>query len=120
MTIKIKTKQLVIRGVKMFKVLDIEALSDEELPTEYLKHEPNVFFSQYEDDTRKVKELVINCSEYRFRRHYITCTESYHKNDMLEKLGMIKKAGERLSKINKGIKKIKEEWEKEEETVFII
>ena len=105
--IVIKTQQVLIQGVKHYKVLHIKALEENDLPVEYMNGYPCVY--------KKGKHLYICAAMGTF----ILTEGSDHPVGTFRKLlKIVHEAGLRLSQINKRLAQENEGWDKDE-TFFV-
>ena len=101
MSIKIKVRKFITADKKFVKILSINMLTKEKLPAEYLgKGESVAYYT-------KIKNFIQynNTDQPLYYPPFLIEGSVYSKKNFNEKLQVIKRCGERLSKIN---------WEKEE------
>lgn len=114
----IKTKRVVQKGIKCYKILDFSCynIDDDELPIKYFNEFPYCF--------EECDQLVIvtndkglpkcDCEEFNGLYHF--GVDDYIDKDTFEKaLEIIKVCGHKLHTINQEIKEMKKEWFGEEE-----
>ena len=111
MAIVLKIKKVLDRGEPHVKLLDVDLLSDIDLPKEYINGKPAVYKSG--------SNLVV--------RELNKCTQFYTIRDELipwqrfqEIVEVCKQAGDRLHEINEKIRKEYKEFIEGKEEVYII
>jgi hypothetical protein len=77
--IKILTERIVKRGLPMYKVILIKALSDKELPGEYLEERPHCF----KDKVLNRDCLIINTNQMLFDSIYTISAYKNHENSTI-------------------------------------
>jgi len=91
---------------KAVEVVDVEALPYEKLPKEYVEGYPHCYYVDWR------KEIVI--CEDDDKKYYLTMGKKYSWQEFKEMIELLEKCGDRLHKINKGLREIKEIWFDEE------
>jgi hypothetical protein len=104
MSIKINGRAVVIRGVKMYKIDEISALKEGELPLEYTQGNPCVFL--YGGMLEKKIRIEGDGDILTLGVGY-----QYTVNEMELRLDIIRAAGERLREINARLAKENDGWE---------
>lgn len=101
MNINIKAKRSVVRGVKMYEVEEISALTENDLPNEYMVGDIRVWMAS--DIMLNIKSRVCFTD--------LVVGQKYSASDMETRLDIIRAAGNRLHEINARLAKENEGWE---------
>lgn len=103
----IKTKRVVYRGEKCYKILDFSCynIEDDRLPHSYFAEFPYCF-----EDDGKLVVIVGNTNSYQYEIGDYVDKDEFEKN-----LKVIQYCGEKLHNINQGIKQMRLEWQGIEE-----
>lgn len=103
--IKIKTEKIVERGEQRRKILEVFALTEKELPMEYMGGYPRVWYNG--------SYLTIRESEW--NTYYFNPSDSPKlEKNFISQLGIIVAAGNRLKEINKKLEAGNKDWHGEE------
>lgn len=109
MTIRIHTKKEVIRGNQRRRIIKIEALSEQELPVEYVQGFP---FARLGHDRTSLLIRDGNTTMW------MNFDELWDEEVFQKWLGVVKDSGQRLKEINLKLKKANENWHGEE--IFVV
>jgi len=105
MSIKIGVKQIIVRGVKNFRVKKIQALKLSQLPAKYEEGE-HVFLNDY---GRLYHITASHLSQILILRE----GEKYNEKEFCAALEKCKRCGKILQEINKALKEKNKGWDKE-------
>lgn len=105
--IKIETEKVVVRGVQKRRIIKIEALSETELPFEYVQGSPFVRLGGSNG-----KSLLITKDGNTTK--WMDINELWDEEVFQKWLKVIKAAGDRLRDINKKLEKKNKDWHGEE------
>jgi hypothetical protein len=111
-TAKLHTKRVMIKGIRKYQVLGWSGIAKRgELPTAYLNESPHFFIDSFGD-------LCLHANFEKLDRSYQNKLEMkkgvnplYDKNTFQFILDVMRQSGERLTRINKDIKILSEQWE---------
>jgi len=113
----IKTQQVVVRGIVSRKILSTKnGISHTGLPFEYIQGHP--WFEIMATTSVSATQETYNDIRIEDGQHYLEINKIYPEDKFQEMLKIIKKAGQRLTDINKEIKKKQKTWNKEESFVI--
>ena len=107
--IKIETRKEIVRGAQKRRIINVEALSEHELPLEYVMGFP---FTRLGSDGNSLLIRDGNTTMW------INQNELWDNESFQKWLEVIKNAGNRLKEINKKLEDHNKNWEGEE--TFII
>jgi hypothetical protein len=112
--IEIKLKNELYRGQKQVRVLKISALKESELPYEYTDGVPMMHMMEFAS-IRKTIKIKDEDGEVYFMEE----NRCYGIEYMAKLIGIIRRAGIRLKKINESLRPLMENWNGRERTIKI-
>lgn len=109
MSLRIRTKKIVERGIKYIEITKISSLSEEELPVEYINGE-SVFCIKKPTHLLHYREDIGMVP----RGNFLALGGLYTEKVFASKMAIIRKCGNILMKINKVLSKENKGWEGKE------
>jgi hypothetical protein len=114
--IKIRATQVVEKGTKQYRIDKIEALSYSDLPSEYREGRPCCWLEHGDIPCLLILDtLTKNALTYQVDDHArdVAVGSMISEKSMEHFLGIIRKCGERLRRINIRVRELEKSWNKE-------
>lgn len=107
--IKIKVRQIVVRGEQKFCVIKIEALEENKLPKRYINSEG--YWVYLEHNILYANPKTFRNYEYSSRDNILAQGSTYSKESFEKVLAYCRRAGDELKKVNKELEEENKNWE---------